>query len=89
MSDTPRTDAATHTGEGEEWQQADAYRLHELSKQLERELSAALKDAQRYRWMKANVTRIPMRWFQVGWDVVIDAAIAAEKQPQPASAPAD
>jgi hypothetical protein len=52
MSDTPRTDAATHTGEGEEWQQADAYRLHELSKQLERELTAALKDAERYRWLR-------------------------------------
>jgi len=41
MSDTPRTDAATHTEEGKEWLQEDAYRLHELGKQLERELAAA------------------------------------------------
>lgn len=49
-SDTPRTDSATHTEEGMEWVEGDAYRLHELCKQLEREnaaLSAELAEYER------------------------------------------
>ena len=32
-------------------------------------------DAENYRWMKANVKRIPPGWFLIGWD----AAIAMER----------
>lgn len=31
-------------------------------------------DAERYRWMKENVKRIPLAWEQFGWDVCIDKA---------------
>ena len=32
------------------------------------------EDAERYRWMKENVKRIPLGWAQFGWDVCIDKA---------------
>ena len=33
------------------------------------------RDAERYRWMKQNVKRIPPAWDLVGWDAAIDAAM--------------
>ena len=36
---------------------------------------AAEKDAERYRWMKAEVKRIPPGWNLIGWDAAIDAAM--------------
>lgn len=80
-SDTPRTDAERNRTMLAE---RSAALMTDHARDLERELTAAQKDAERYRWMKANVTRIPIGWFQVGWDTAIDAAIAAEKQPPPA-----
>ena len=32
-------------------------------------------DAGRYRWMKANVKRIPPAWELIGWDAAIRAAM--------------
>lgn len=32
------------------------------------------EDAERYRWMKENVKRIPPGWARIGWDAAIDAA---------------
>lgn len=37
------------------------------------------RDAERYRWMKANVKRIPLGWELVGWDAAIDAARAQKE----------
>jgi hypothetical protein len=36
-------------------------------------------DAERYRWMKREVKRIPPGWFLIGWDYAIDSAMEATK----------
>ena len=36
-------------------------------------------DAERYRYLKANVKRIPIGWFAVGFDTAIDAAMKDSK----------
>ncbi len=38
------------------------------------------RDAERYRWMKSEVKRIPPGWATIGWDAAIDAARAATKE---------
>ena len=43
--------------------------------QLTAERDALRQDAERYRWMKAEVKRIPPGWEMVGWDAAIDAAM--------------
>ena len=37
------------------------------------------RDAERYRWMKREVKRIPPSWGLVGWDAAIDAAMQEDK----------
>ena len=37
------------------------------------------RDAERYRWMKQNVKRIPPAWDLVGWDAAIDATMQEDK----------
>jgi hypothetical protein len=39
------------------------------------EIEALRRDAERYRWMKREVKRIPPAWDLVGWDAAIDAAM--------------
>jgi hypothetical protein len=39
------------------------------------------RDAERYRWMKANVKRIPPAWALIGWDTAIDAQMLTESLP--------
>ena len=41
---------------------------------LEAEVAALRADAERYRWMKAEVKRIPPGWALIGWDAAVDAA---------------
>jgi len=36
-------------------------------------------DAERYRWMKQEVKRIPPGWELIGWDAAIDAALKETK----------
>lgn len=50
---------------------------HEAANEIER-LRA---DAERYRWMKLVVKRIPPAWELMGWDAAIDAAMAEERKP--------
>ena len=58
MSDTPRTDAAVVSAEYIR-REMDYYEhkfiLADHARQLELELTAALKDAERYRWLRENV----------------------------------
>lgn len=85
MNDTPRTDAAIET-----WLRVPTPTPPEfiaLARHLERELTAAQKDAERYRWLRDEGVSIegiaPIRrnkWL----DAAIDAAIAAEKPLPPA-----
>ena len=42
---------------------------------LLRDVEALWRDAERYRWMKREVKRIPPSWDLVGWDAAIDAAM--------------
>jgi len=42
---------------------------------LLRDVEALWRDAERYRWMKREVKRIPPAWDLVGWDAAIDAAM--------------
>ena len=42
---------------------------------LLRDVEAFWRDAERYRWMKQKVKRIPPSWDLVGWDAAIDAAM--------------
>jgi predicted RNase H-like nuclease (RuvC/YqgF family) len=46
--------------------------------ELEAECEALRKDAERYRWMKREVKRIPPGWELIGWDEAIDAAMGKE-----------
>ncbi len=39
------------------------------------------KDAERYRWMKREVKRIPPGWDLIGWDAAIDAARTQSREP--------
>lgn len=39
------------------------------------EIDQLRADAERYRWMKREVKRIPPGWALVGWDAAIDAAM--------------
>ena len=39
------------------------------------DIEALRRDAERYRWMKQAVNRIPPGWGLVGWDAAIDAAM--------------
>ena len=41
---------------------------------LTAEVAALRADAERYRWMKAEVKRIPPGWALIGWDAAVDAA---------------
>ena len=43
-------------------------------RQLAQERDAAMADAERYRWMKREVKRIPLGWEMSGWDDAIDKA---------------
>lgn len=47
---------------------------HERAEAEKQRADANERDAARYRWMKANVQRIPLGWGIVGWDAAIDAA---------------
>ncbi len=68
-------------------------------RRLQSELYAAQKDAERYRWLREGLTHngavaydaTDLAFCQTGaeFDAAIDAAIAAEQQPRPASAPKD
>jgi hypothetical protein len=40
---------------------------------------ALRRDAERYRWMKQEVKRIPPSWDLIGWDAAIDAAMKGDK----------
>lgn len=42
---------------------------------LKAEVERLRIDAERYRWMQANVKRIPPAWEVIGWDAAIDAAM--------------
>lgn len=42
---------------------------------LKAENEALRRDAERYRWMKQEVKRIPPSWGLIGWDAAIDAAM--------------
>ena len=42
---------------------------------LREDIEALRRDAERYRWMKREVKRIPPAWDLVGWDAAIDAAM--------------
>ena len=44
--------------------------------ELERANAELKKDAERYRWMKSEVVRIPLGWNIFGWDAAIDSAMA-------------
>jgi hypothetical protein len=44
---------------------------------LKAENEALRRDAERYRWMKQEVKRIPPSWDLIGWDAAIDAAMKA------------
>ena len=46
---------------------------------LLRDVEALWRDAERYRWMKQKVKRIPPSWDLVGWDAAIDAAMQKDK----------
>ena len=43
------------------------------------DIEALRRDAERYRWMKQKVKRIPPAWDLVGWDAAIDAAMQEDK----------
>ena len=43
------------------------------------DIDALRRDAERYRWMKQKVKRIPPAWDLVGWDDAIDAAMQEDK----------
>ena len=43
------------------------------------DIEALRRDAERYRWMKREVKRIPPAWDLVGWDAAIDAAMQEDK----------
>jgi len=58
--------------------QADGWCLDCVGK-LQAECEALRKDAERYRWMKREVKRIPPGWELIGWDEAIDAAMGKEK----------
>jgi len=96
MSDTPRTDAAVVSAEYIR-REMDYYEhkfiLADHARQLERELTAALKDAERYRWLREEedtiypyaqvLVRRGVRFSNVldgeGLDAAIDAAMTKEK----------
>ena len=43
------------------------------------DIEALRRDAERYRWMKREVKRIPPAWDLVGWDAAIDATMQEDK----------
>ena len=43
------------------------------------DIEALRRDAERYRWMKQKVKRIPPAWDLVGWDAAIDATMQEDK----------
>ena len=44
------------------------------------DIEALRRDADRYKWMKQEVKRIPPGWDLVGWDAAIDAAMKEDKR---------
>jgi hypothetical protein len=52
----------------------DAALVAARGKTCEAERDALRADAERYRWMKREVKRIPPGWQLAGWDAAIDAA---------------
>ena len=74
MSDTPRTDAGyiAHYAEHDH--------NIELCRQLERELAAAQKDAERYRHVRKDPSML-LHLSNRDFDAAIDAAMAKEKAP--------
>lgn len=44
------------------------------------EIERLRADAERYRWMKLVVKRIPPAWELMGWDAAIDAAMKEDKR---------
>jgi hypothetical protein len=92
MSDTPRTDAKARDAEidtSDKWVESSCNMEAvdaDFARDLERELAAAKAeveklraDAERYRWMKQEVKRIPPGWELIGWDAAIDAALKEAK----------
>lgn len=74
-----RDDALTHMRDSNRGAQVNAMVNRELADKqniLMTERDAAMKDAERYRWMKKNVKRIPLGWQLIGWDAAIDASDA-------------
>ena len=61
----------------EAWTAIDSFVRPHIAANLIREQHAEneRRDAERYRWMKQNVKRIPPAWDLVGWDAAIDAAM--------------
>ena len=53
----------------------EAYRTRTATAAPSEDINALRRDAERYRWMKQNVKRIPPAWDLVGWDAAIDAAM--------------
>lgn len=94
LSDTPRTDAMMMASGGAlDWLE-HLRRTEHFARQLERDLTAAQKDAERYRWLRSgNSTHCkagiwipsPTGSGEDHWpdekdaNALIDAAIAAEK----------
>lgn len=82
QSDTPLTDLYSFTIGGR-----GPFVYADRVRELERELSAAQKDAERYRWLrdtanKADIQTALLSGLQPRFiDDAIDAAIAAEQQP--------
>ena len=54
-------------------------RQHAEIERLKAENEALRRDAERYRWMKQEVKRIPPSWYLFGWDASIDAAMKEDK----------
>jgi hypothetical protein len=86
-SDTPRTDAALAATYEETGTLCATHRhLTELCRQLERELAAAQRDAERYRWLRVKHNDGDQNWFVYGaggldnLDEDIDAAMAKESK---------
>jgi hypothetical protein len=70
MSDLDRNDPLALA---KHWQ--DAMFVSHEARMVGAALIKALEDAERYRWMKREVKRIPPGWELVGWDAAIDAAM--------------
>jgi hypothetical protein len=59
--------------------ETENYEAASMIRRLEAECEALRKDAERYRWMKREVKRIPPGWELIGWDEAINAAMGKEK----------